>query len=54
MAEADPRIEATTTPEPVAVKPKRNLLRPILMFGVPLVIIMVVTLSAALVFTYGL
>lgn len=44
MAEADPRIETTTISEPVAVKPKRKLLRPILMFGVPLVVISVIAL----------
>lgn len=44
MAEADPRIETTTISEPVAVKPKRKLLRPILMFGVPLLVIGVIAL----------
>ena len=37
MAEADPRIETATAPDTAAVaKPKRKLLRPLLMFGVPL------------------
>ncbi|WP_337847083.1 HlyD family secretion protein [Sphingomonas sp.] len=40
MADADPRIDSTAAADPVAAqKPKRALLRPILMFGVPLVVI---------------
>jgi membrane fusion protein (multidrug efflux system) len=40
MADADPRIESAAAADPVAAqKPKRPLLRPILMFGVPLVVI---------------
>lgn len=48
MADADPRIEATTAtelavPTPEA-KPRRKLLRPLLMFGVPLLVIGAVAL----------
>jgi membrane fusion protein (multidrug efflux system) len=45
MAEADPRIESTAAADPVAPqKPRRALLRPMLMFGVPLVVIAAIAL----------
>ncbi|OYX49129.1 MAG: secretion protein HlyD [Sphingomonas sp. 32-66-10] len=45
MAEADPRIETVTSADPAPVeKPRRKLLRPILMFGVPLVVIAAIAL----------
>jgi membrane fusion protein, multidrug efflux system len=47
MAEADPKIEGSKTAMPiegetVETKPKRNWLRPLLMFGVPAILIAVV------------
>lgn len=45
MAEADPRIESTAAADLVAPqKPRRALLRPMLMFGVPLVVIAAIAL----------
>ena len=49
MAEADPRIETVNAAEPaVADKPRRKLLRPLLMFGVPLLVIIAAAIGWAM------
>lgn len=49
MAEADPRIEIDTATDPApAAKPRRKLLRPLLMFGAPLLVIIAAAIGWAM------